>query len=112
MKIRVEEIRKVERGSLRSFAKANVSGTCISHRKIIQAKARSLSFQMPQRSHQTNNGETKYSYVIDLPDDLTRQVERAVLWFWNKQTAHLYAGGRAPRPKRMIGHSFDLIATS
>jgi len=40
---------------------------------------------MPQRSHQTNNGERRYSNVVDLPDDLKREVEKAILRFWDPQ---------------------------
>ena len=57
----------------------------ISHIKIIQPEGKEPFIQMPQRSYQTNNGERRYSSVIDLPDNLTREVEKAVLWFWNKQ---------------------------
>ena len=86
MNIRVEEIRKLERGSLRGFATVNVAGLIrISHIKIIHPEGREAFIQMPQRSYQTNNGERRYSNVIDLPDDLTREVEKAVLWFWNQE---------------------------
>jgi hypothetical protein len=86
MNIRVEEIRKLERGSLRGFATVNVAGLIrISHIKIIHPEGKEPFIRMPQRSYQTNNGERRYSNVIDLPDDLTREVEKAVLWLWNKQ---------------------------
>ena len=86
MNIRVEEIRKLERGSLRGFATVSVGGLIrISHIKIIQPEGKEPFIQMPQRSYQTNNGETRYRNVIDLSDDLTKGVEKAVLWFWNKQ---------------------------
>jgi hypothetical protein len=84
MNIRVEEIRKLERGSLRGFATVNVAGLIrISHIKIIHPEDKEPFIQMPQRSYQTNNGERRYSNVVDLPDNLTREVEKAVLWFWN-----------------------------
>ena len=78
MNIRVEEIRKLERGSLRGFATVNVAGLIrISHIKIIHPEGKEPFIQMPQRSYQTNNGERRYSNVIDLPDDLTREIEKA-----------------------------------
>ena len=84
MNIWVEEIRKLERGSLRGFATVNVGGFIrISDIRIIQPEGKEPFIQMPQRSYQMNNGERKYSNVIDLPDDLTREVEKAVLSFWN-----------------------------
>jgi hypothetical protein len=84
MNIRVEEIRKLERGSLRGFATVNVGGFIrISHIRIIQLEGKEPFIQMPQRSYQTNNGERRYSNVVDLPDDLTREIEKAILWFWN-----------------------------
>jgi len=85
MNIRVEEIRKLQRGSLRGFATVNVGGILISHIKIVQPEGEEPFIQMPQRSFQTNNGGRRYSNVIDLPDDLTREVEKAVLWFWKNQ---------------------------
>ena len=91
MNIRVEEIRKLERGSLRGFATVNVAGMIrISHIRIIQLEGKKPFIQMPQRWYQTNDGGRRYSNVVDLPDDLTREVEKAVLWFWNQQahTSH------------------------
>ena len=86
MNIRVEEIQKLERGSLRGLAVVTVGGLLrISHIKIIQHAGEEPFIQMPQPSFQTNNGERRYSQAIDLPDDLTREVEKAVLWFWNEQ---------------------------
>jgi hypothetical protein len=93
MNIRVEEIRKLERGSLRGFATVNIAGFIrISHIEIIQPEGKEAFIQMPQRSYQTNNGERRYD-VIDLPDDLTREIEKAILWFWESGTAHLASGG-------------------
>jgi SpoVG len=84
MNIRVEEIRKLERGSLRGFATVNIGGLIrISHIEIIQPEGKEAFIQMPQRSYQTNNGGRRDSNVVDLPDNLTREVEKAVLWFWN-----------------------------
>ena len=84
MNIRVEEIRRLERGSLRGFATVIVGDFIrISHIKIIQPEGKEPFIQMPERSFQTNNGERKFT--IELPDDLTREVEKAVLWFWSKQ---------------------------
>jgi len=83
MNICVEELRKLERGSLRGFATVNIGGIRISHIKIIQDQGKKPFIQMPQRSYQMNNGERRYNNVIDLSDDLTREVEKAVLSFWN-----------------------------
>ena len=94
MNIRVEEIRKLERGSLRGFATVNVGGFIrISHIRIIQLEGKEPFIQMPQRSYQTNKGGRRYSNVVDLPDDLTREIEKAILWFWESGTAHLASGG-------------------
>src|SRR5262245_54641759 len=85
MQILIEELRRLERGSLRGFATINVGGIRISHIKIIQPEGAEPFIQMPQRSFQTNRGGRRYSNVIELPDDLMREVEKAVLWFWNNQ---------------------------
>jgi hypothetical protein len=85
MNIRVEEIRKLERGSLRGFATVNIGGIRISHIRIIHPQGREPFIAMPQRSYQTSDGGRRYSNVVDLPDDLTREVEKAVLWLWNRQ---------------------------
>ena len=86
MNIRVEEIRKLERGSLRGFATVNVAGMVrISHIKIIQPENEEPFIQMPQRSYQTNNGEWRHSDVIELPENLTREIEKAILWFWHQE---------------------------
>src|SRR5262245_28353438 len=84
MNIRVEEIRRLERDSLRGFATVIVGDFIrISHIKIIQPEGKEAFIQMPERSFQTNNGER--TFTIELPGDLTREVEKAVLWLWNKQ---------------------------
>jgi hypothetical protein len=86
MKIRVEEIRKLERGSLRGLATVNVGGFIrISNIRIVQPEGEEAFIQMPQRPYQTNHGGRRYDNVIDLPDDLTREVEKAILWFWNQE---------------------------
>jgi hypothetical protein len=85
MHIRVEEIRKLERGSLRGFATLNVGGIRISHIRIVHPEGREPFIGMPQRSYQTNDGGRRYSNVVDLPDDLKRMVETAVLSFWGEQ---------------------------
>jgi hypothetical protein len=72
------------RGSLGGFETMNVGGFIrISHTKIIQPEGKQAFIQMPQRSYQTNNGGKRDSNVVDLPDNLTREVEKAVLCFWN-----------------------------
>ena len=83
MNIRVEEIRKIERGSIRGFAIVSIGGIRISHIKIVHAEGKELFIVMPQRSYQMSNGERRYSNIVDLPDDLKREVERAILWFWD-----------------------------
>jgi hypothetical protein len=85
MNIRVEEIRKLQRGSLRGFASVNLGGIRISHIKIIQPEGKEPFIQMPQRSYQMNKGGRRYSNVVDLPDELTEEVEKAVLWFWKNE---------------------------
>ena len=85
MNIRVEEIRKLQRGSLRGFATVNVSGIRISHIKIVRTEGKELLIGMPQRSYQMTNGERRYSNIVYLPDDLQRKLEKEILRFWNPQ---------------------------
>ena len=85
MNIRVEEIRKLERGSIRGFATVSIGGIRISHIKIVESEGKELVIGMPQRSYQMSNGERRYSNVVDLPDDLKREVEKAILRFWDPQ---------------------------
>jgi hypothetical protein len=85
MNIRVEQIRKLERGSLRGFATANVGGIRISHIRIVHPEGREPFIGMPQRSYQTNDGGRRYSNVVDLPDNLKKKVEKVVLSFWGQQ---------------------------
>ena len=85
MSIRVEEIRKLERGSIRGFATVTIGGIRISHIKIVHAEGKELFIEMPQRSYQMTNGERRYSNIVDLPDDLQRKLEKAILRFWNPQ---------------------------
>jgi len=86
MKIRVEEIRKLERGSLRGLATVNVGDFIrISNIRIIQPEGKEAFIQMPQRPYQTDNGGKRYDNVIDLPDDLTRELEKTILSLWNQE---------------------------
>jgi SpoVG len=85
MNIRVEEIRKLERGSIRGFATVSIGGIRISHIKIVYSEGKEIFIGMPQRSYQMTNGERRYSNIVDLPDDLKREVEKAILRFWNLQ---------------------------
>jgi DNA-binding cell septation regulator SpoVG len=86
MNIRVEQIRKLEHGSLRGFATVTVARMVrISDIKIIQPEGGKAFIQMPRRLYSMNNGENRYSNVVDLPDGLTKEIENAVLWFWSEQ---------------------------
>jgi len=85
MNIRVEQIRKLERGLLRDFATVNVGGIRISHIRIVHPEGREPFIGMPQRSYQTNDGGRRYSNVVDLPDNLKKKVEKVVLSFWGQQ---------------------------
>jgi len=85
MNIPVEEIRKLERGSIRGFATVNIGGIRISHIKIVLSEGKGPFIGMPQRSYQMANGERRYSDIVELSDDLKREVEKAILRFWNPQ---------------------------
>jgi len=85
MNIRVDEIRKLERGSIRGFATVTIGGIRISHIKIVRTEGKELLIGMPQRSYQMTNGERRYSNIVDLPDDLQKELEKAILRFWNPQ---------------------------
>ena len=64
----------------------NVAGLIrISHIKIIHPEGKEAFIQMPKRSYQRNKGGRRYHNVVELPEDLTREVEKAVLWFWNQE---------------------------
>src|SRR5262245_38446397 len=84
MNIRVEELRKIERGSIRGFATVTIGGIRISHIKIVHSEGKFV-IGMPQRSYQMTNGERRYSNIVDLPDDLQRELEKAILRIWNLQ---------------------------
>jgi hypothetical protein len=62
-----------------------IGGIRISHIKIVHAEGKELFIEMPQRSYQMTNGERRYSNIVDLPDDLQRKLEKAILRFWNPQ---------------------------
>ena len=86
MNIRVEKIQELAGDSLRGFATVIVAGLIrISDIKIIQPEGEEAFIQMPQRSYQTNNGEWRHSDVIELPENLTREIEKAILWFWHQE---------------------------
>jgi len=86
MNIRVEQIRKLECGALRGFATVNVGDFIrISDIRIVQPQGREVLIQMPQRSYQMNDGGRTYTERYCLPDDLTKEVEKAILWFWNHE---------------------------
>src|SRR5262245_65467813 len=85
MNIRVEELRKRERGSIRGFATVSIGGIRISHIKIVHSEGKEFVIGMPQRSYQMTNGERRYSNIVDLPDDLQRELEKAILRMWNRQ---------------------------
>src|SRR5262249_32601281 len=102
------EIRPLER--VVHFAAVNIGGFIgISHIKIIQPEGKEAFIQMPQRTYQTNNGGRRDSSVVDLPDNLTREVEKAVLWFWNLER---HSSPRRPRrrehlPKLLINRAAE-----
>ena len=83
--IEVNEIKHVNKGSLKAFASVTIAGKVKIHSiRIIQQEGQSPWVSMPQTEvASTNGGKSKYYSIVDVLDEsLKQQITDAVLRTW------------------------------
>ena len=84
MEIRVIKIKKIEKGALQAFAEVQIGQVQIKGFRVVKQPNQSAWVSVPQVEY-VKDGEKRYFNLIDLPNDLKRKVQDAVLVAWEKQ---------------------------
>ena len=76
--VMVDEIKRIDKGSLRAFATVTVGGRLTIHSiRIIQLEGQVAWVSMPQievKSH--DGGKSKYFPIVEIPDQISGRIHR------------------------------------
>jgi DNA-binding cell septation regulator SpoVG len=72
------------KGSLSAFASVRLGGVTIHDCMVVQQFGQKAWVSLPQKEYTTRAGEKKYAPVIELSDNLKKQVNEAVLTAWER----------------------------
>ncbi len=84
MDIRVLKIKKIEKGALQAFVDVEIGQVQIKGFRVVKQPDQSAWVSVPQTEY-VKNGEKRYANLIELPDDLKRKVQDAVLAAWERE---------------------------
>ncbi len=84
MEIRVLKIKKIEKGALQAFVDVQIGQVQIKGFRVVKQPDQSAWVSVPQ-TEQVKSGEKRYFNLIELPNDLKRKVQDAVLAAWEDQ---------------------------
>ncbi len=84
MDIRVVKIKKIEKGALQAFVDVQIGQVQIKGFRVVKQPGQSAWVSVPQ-TEQVKNGEKRYFNLIELPNDLKRKVQDAILVAWEER---------------------------
>jgi DNA-binding cell septation regulator SpoVG len=73
------------KGNLKAFASIRLGGVTIHDCRIVQQFGQKAWVSLPQKEYTTKAGEKKYAPVVELNDNLKKQVCDAVLKAWERE---------------------------
>jgi DNA-binding cell septation regulator SpoVG len=83
--VTVEKIRRVAKGNLRAFVSVEVGGKFKIHGiRIVQQPGKVAWVSLPQSEWTDRKGKTRYSPIVEFPDNVTEAISEAVLKAWSK----------------------------
>ena len=82
--IRVLKIKKIEKGALQAFVDVEIGEVQIKGFRVVKQSGQGAWVSVPQ-TEQVKSGEKRYCNLIELPDDLKRKVQEAVLAAWERE---------------------------
>ena len=83
--IAVEKIRRVAKGNLKAFASVHMGGKFRIHSlRIVQQPGQAAWVSLPQSEWTDREGKTRYSPIIELPNNVKEAISEAVLKEWRK----------------------------
>jgi len=80
--IHVENIKAIDKGSLRAFCTVVIGGLKIHSCRVIQDGDKSPWVSLPQQEWTGQDGKKRYSPVVEVPDYIKGAIETAVLRAW------------------------------
>ena len=82
--IRVLKIKKIEKGALQAFVDVEIGQVHIKGFRVVKQPGQAAWISLPQAEY-VKNGEKRYANLIELPNDLKRKVQDAVLAAWERE---------------------------
>lgn len=80
--VQVENIKAVNKGSLRAFCSVVIGGLKINSLRIIQEEGKAAWVSLPQQEWTAQDGKKHYSAIVEVPDTIKRAIQDAVLREW------------------------------
>ena len=83
--ITVVKIRRVAKGNLKAFVSVHMGGKFRIHSlRIVQQPGQAAWVALPQSEWTDREGKTRYSPIIELPDNVKEAISEVVLKEWSK----------------------------
>ncbi len=83
--ITVEKIRRVAKGNLKAFASVDMGGKFRIHSiRIVKQPGQAAWVYLPQSEWTDREGKTRYSPIIELPNNVKEAISEVVLEEWSK----------------------------
>jgi hypothetical protein len=83
--VQVENIKAINKGSLRGFCTVVIGGLKINSCRVIQEEGKTAWVSLPQQEWTDREGKKKYSPIVEVPDHIKVAIQSAVLKAWEGQ---------------------------
>jgi len=83
--VQVENVKPINKGSLRAFCTVVIGGLKIHSCRIIQDGDKSALVSLPQHEWTGQDGKKRYSPLVEVPDHIKVAIQEAVLREWEGQ---------------------------
>lgn len=83
--VQVEQIKTINKGSLRGFCTVVIGGLKINSCRVIQEQGKTAWVSLPQQEWTDREGKKRYSPIVEVPDHVKAAIQEAVLRAWEVQ---------------------------
>jgi DNA-binding cell septation regulator SpoVG len=83
--VHVENIKNINKGSLRAFCTVVIGGLKIHSCRVIQEESKAAWVSLPQQEWTGQDGKKRYSSIVEIPDPIKAAIQQAVLQAWEAQ---------------------------
>jgi len=83
--IYVENIKTINKGSLRAFCSVLIGGLKIHSVRIVQEDGKAAWVSLPQQEWTGQDGKKRYAPIVEVPDHIKAAIQESVLQVWEAQ---------------------------